>query len=131
MGECPEIYSRRLIKQGWQKGKWIQLEKHNACVLFTKPVNNKWTLVKIFYVDLGYSIGKGCYYEEHQLKNIKTGEQADYPLWEWADIDGGRLVWAEQGMIKASKVGDDGLNDNVEILCDFNEMEFEEIVAPY
>jgi len=50
--------------------------------------------------------------------------------WEWAEVDRGRLVWAEGGRLFAGRLGAAGL-ERVEELWDFNEMAFERIEAPY
>ena len=50
--------------------------------------------------------------------------------WEWAEIDGGRLVWAAQGMLHAGQLGPKGLSGE-KVLYDFNPMQFERIEAPY
>ena len=50
--------------------------------------------------------------------------------WEWADIDGGRLLWAEGGKIFSADVASQGLGPAT-MLHDFNDMTFQEIEAPY
>ena len=52
------------------------------------------------------------------------------PRWEWAEIDGSRLVWAEGGALKSGTVDESGLR-NAKLLADFNAMQFEAIAAPY
>jgi len=52
------------------------------------------------------------------------------PDWEWADIDGERLVWAAGGKLFASTLDQDGMTQEAE-LQDFSEMTFEPIEAPY
>jgi hypothetical protein len=54
----------------------------------------------------------------------------DLPTWEWADVDGSRLVWAEHGQLFAGRLDGKGLK-NVERLFDTNRLEFEKLVAPY
>jgi len=50
--------------------------------------------------------------------------------WEWADLDGKRLVWVANGKLCTAQVPRDGLGEQVE-LHDFNDMTFEAIEAPY
>ena len=75
-------------------------------------------------------MGKGCYYDEHELYNPRTEEARAFPSWEWADVDRGRLVWTEGGKLFASRVKKAGLGAISE-LYDFNAMGFERIQAPY
>lgn len=50
--------------------------------------------------------------------------------WEWVEMDGSRLVWAEAGALYSGQLDESGPN-NVKLLADFNEMKFEAIKAPY
>lgn len=77
---------------------------------------------------MNHTEGKGIYYETHQLVNGQA--VIAYPDWEFADIDGNRLVWAEQGKLMAGEVTEQGLKAMVE-LYDFNSMTFEKKWAPY
>ena len=52
------------------------------------------------------------------------------PKWEWAEVDGPRLVWAEDGALHSGRVNESGLC-KITLLADFNAMEFEAIAAPY
>ena len=75
-------------------------------------------------------IGKGCYYDEHQLFNVETGEILNYADWEWAEMDDKRLVWAEKGQIFSGKVTHAKVK-NQKKLYDFNDMVFKPLKAPY
>jgi hypothetical protein len=66
----------------------------------------------------------------HQLVNARTGQVLDLPTWEWADLDNGRLVWAERGCLFRGQCGSSGLK-SVKQLYDFNDLRFEKIAAPY
>jgi hypothetical protein len=50
--------------------------------------------------------------------------------WEWAELDGKRLVWASAGKLFSARLTAAGLTSEHE-LYDFNEMKFEAIEAPY
>ncbi len=52
------------------------------------------------------------------------------PGWEWADLDGTRLVWAESGCLWTASLTDSGLAEP-RLLHDFNHMTFERRTAPY
>jgi hypothetical protein len=70
------------------------------------------------------------YWDEHELVGPAESQAIACPDWEWADLDGDRLVWAAKGKLFAASVAMNGLNDMVE-LHDFNAMQFEAIEAPY
>ena len=55
---------------------------------------------------------------------------ADTSGWDWADMDGKRLVWAEKGCLWAGEVRTDGIQ-KIRLLHDFNGMKFEPLAAPY
>lgn len=122
--ECPFIYFQRLLRDGWIIDKE---EKHKT--FFSKKINSKWTLINIFNNTLEHPIGKGCYYETYVLQNTNS-ENISMFDWEWADVDGERIVWAEKGCIYC------GYLNNIELikikeLYSFNNMEFIPIKAPY
>jgi hypothetical protein len=50
--------------------------------------------------------------------------------WEWADVDGDRLLWAEGGKLWSANIEGHGLGA-AKMLHDFNAMTFQEIEAPY
>jgi len=123
--ECPYIYNIRLERDGWKYDDW------NANPInLTKKINEQWNLIKLFYVSGEHTIGKGVYHEEHKLVNTKSGEEIQFPDWEWADVDGKRLVFAAHGKIYAAQV-DGILKGEQKELYDFNDMKFESIKAPY
>jgi hypothetical protein len=49
------------------------------------------------------------------------GHTLEFPTWDWAEWDRKRLVWAEQGCIRAASLGPKGLSA-ARTLCDFNEV---------
>jgi len=50
--------------------------------------------------------------------------------WEWADVDGKRLVWAEKGFIRCAKMKGKVLGEPRD-LFDCNALTFERLKAPY
>ncbi|MHC5540176.1 hypothetical protein ACYOEI_18305 [Singulisphaera rosea] len=128
-GECPGVYFVRLVREGWRLlvareriGHW-----HDQS-LFEKPVSGGWALRKIAHAQVNAPPGKGCYWDEHVL--ARPGMEIGCPDWEWAELDGERLVWASGGKLFAGGLGANGLVD-VKTLHDFNGMVFERIHAPY
>ena len=124
--ECPGIYVVRLKRDGWkvdsrEKGVWN----------FTKSLNMAWILVKRFCMTMPRHVpGRGCHSEEYALVNTATGEMAPCKNWEWADVDGNRLVWAEKGFIRCAHMTEEGLGETQDLL-DCNTLAFEAREAPY
>ncbi len=129
-GECLGIYYPRLLRDGWKFAEPVSDAKRKNLSIFEKPVHRGWILRKIAHAQTGAPVGKGCYWDEHELLHPATGQQIKYPDWEWAEVDGKRLIWAENGKLFAGRIGKEGLVDKAE-LFDFNEMTFESIEAPY
>ncbi|MDR2905822.1 MAG: hypothetical protein LBU73_07705 [Helicobacteraceae bacterium] len=129
-GECPMIYFIRLRRDGWQEKSFETIDKRNTVQHFSKRINDAWDIVKKFHGGLDHPIGKGIYHESHLLLNKKTGEELVCPDWEWADVDGDRLLWAEKGLIYAGVVKKQGLEQS-KPLFDCNDLCFENLVAPY
>lgn len=129
-GECLGVYYPRLLRDGWtlvdrQKiGKWKDKD------IFEKKIGKGWVLRKIAHAEIGPPMGKGNYWDEHELVGPAEGQTIPCPTWEWAELDGKRLVWAAHGKLRAAKLHKDGPADEVE-LYDFNDMAFEALEAPY
>jgi hypothetical protein len=96
--------------------------------LFEKPVPGGWTLRKL--IRSGGAPGKASACDEHALEHQPTGRKIAARAWEWADLDGERLVWAEAGKLFAARLGEEELSAAVE-LGDFNDLRFERLEAPY
>jgi hypothetical protein len=73
--------------------------------------------------ELRHSPQKGYRLSQSQI-------EADTSGWEWADIDGERLVWATNGCLWAGHMRRDGIH-RIKLLHDFNGMSFERLAAPY
>lgn len=129
-GECPGVYYIRLQKNGWQlTGRSSQSKDHDMTV-FVKPLPKGWLLEKTAHKMIDSPAGKGCYHDTHRLLHPDSGAILDYPRWEWADLDGKRLVWAEDAILHAARLTSKGPGFT-RILHDFNGMEFEALNAPY
>ncbi|MBN2210597.1 MAG: hypothetical protein JW709_04300 [Sedimentisphaerales bacterium] len=126
-GEDLDVYYVRLQRDGWQ----FKCNADNCKkAIFEKALPQGWILRKLAHADTYYLPGKGCYWDEHQL--IRSDQKVfDHPDWEWAELDGRRLVWTTQGrlwacsIISATELGPE------KQLYDFNDMQFEPIKAPY
>ena len=129
-GECPSVYYVRLQRDGWNLEATVNNGKWNTCSVFEKQLPKGWILRKFAHAETGAPPGKGCYWDEHELEHAKLKKPLSFPKWEWADIDGKTLVWAEDGCIKRAPLYAKELGP-AKVLFDFNEMKFEAIAAPY
>lgn len=129
-GECLGVYYHRLLRDGWKLidrhhvGKWKDKD------VFEKSIGHEWTLRKIAHAEVGAPVGKGCYWDEHEVVGRTEDQIIRCPEWEWADLDGERLVWAANGKLCAATIEKNGLGEIFE-LHDFNDMTFEALDAPY
>lgn len=124
-GECPGVYYRRLQRDGW-----TLVHGERGAIRFEKPINAHWRLIKIAHATIRHPVGKGCYFDSHRLRNPRSDVDIELPGWEWAEVDGKRLVWATGGRLFAGKVDRHGLGGE-RLLQDFNAMRFERRPAPY
>jgi len=129
-GECPGVHSHRLPRDGWNLAGSGSVGKWHEQDIFEKPIGRGWTLRRISHAQVGAPPGKGCYWDEHELVGPNAAPVISCPEWEWADLDGNRIVWAAGGKLFAAKEQKVGLADET-VLHDFNAMTFEAIEAPY
>jgi hypothetical protein len=129
-GECQGVYYHRLLRDGWALVDRINVGKWNDKDIFEKPIGLGWIFAKIAHAQIDSPVGKGCYWDEHELVGPRSTPTIACPQWEWADLDGKRIVWGAEGRLHAAQLEEDGLTDEV-VLHDFNDMEFEAIEAPY
>lgn len=129
-GECPGVYYHRLQREGWKLLTTSKMANQHSATIFEKTINPHWKLQKIAYSTSIHPMGRGCYYDEHRLLQVETGEIIHHVNWEWAEVDGNRLVWAEKGQLFAGKVTRTEVK-KLKKLYDFNEMVFEKLKAPY
>lgn len=129
-GECLSVYYPRLLRDGWVWVDRIKVRQWQDKDIFEKPIGHGWTLRKIAHAEVGAPVGKGCYWDEHELIAPDSMVAMACPDWEWAELDHKRLVWATAGKLYAAQVGRDGLT-NEAVLFDFNDMVFAALEAPY
>lgn len=129
-GECPGVYYLRLLRDGWTLQSNEKFAAYDEVTTFEKSINDSWLLRKLAFAQINHPPGKGCYYDRHEIENRKTGEKIDGTDWEWAEVDGRRLVWAEAGKLFAARIGPKGMGEKTE-LFDFNPLKFERLMAPY
>lgn len=126
-GECLHVYFNRLQRDGWTL---TPDPDDDTTTLFEKPAGSGWILRKYCHAGSGSPEGKGVYYDHHALVRTDTEERIDCPDWEWADLDGKRIIWTAHGKLHAANVKRSGLQDE-RVLHDFTDMSFEAICAPY
>ena len=128
-GEDPFIYFRRLEREGWLRRKHVKGDRFNEEYTFTKRINRRYHLIKIFHAGLNHPIGRGAYYETYQIYDEKSKETVEYPEWEWAEVDNNRVIWAEGGKLFAAE-NNKLLKEKTE-LFDAAKLQFELLEAPY
>lgn len=129
-GECPSVYFIRLQRDGWAMKHTVTDATGNTVTRFEKRVSAHWLLCKQAHASLARRQGLGVYHDTHELHNARTGETVPLPGWEWAEVDRGRVVWAEAGRLHAGRLEAQGLR-SPKLLHDFNAMTFERREAPY
>jgi hypothetical protein len=125
-GECLTVYYNRLQRDGWV----IHEKEYQGATLFEKTLPKSWTLRKLAYSEIEHPVGRGCYWDTHELQQESTKTLLSFPEWEWADFVDGRLVWAVEGQLMEGQL-DRGQISNQKLLHDFNKMKFKAIAAPY
>jgi hypothetical protein len=129
-GECLGVYYIRLQRDGWAMKHTAPDGQGGQVTIFEKRINGHWHLRKRAHATLHRPVGRGIYYDTHELFDARTEEVLSKTNWEWADVDDGRLVWAADGQLLAGRVGAHGLQGEKK-LFDFNPMQFERLTAPY
>jgi hypothetical protein len=129
-GECTGVYYVRLIRDGWKLVERVKTAQWKECDVFEKQLPGGWILRKVAHAEVGAPAGKGCYWDEHELLHRQSEAFIKCADWEWADLDGERLVWTVGGRLCMGRLQGNALADEEEI-ADFNEMTFQPIIAPY
>ncbi|MCC6861422.1 MAG: hypothetical protein IT158_22835 [Bryobacterales bacterium] len=129
-GECPSVYYRRLLRDGWSMELEAGPGRVAPCTVFTKPLPHGWILRKFAYADIRHPEGAGVYWDEHELEHAERRARLPVPSWEWAERDGAALIWAEKGVLYRAALEEAGLG-TARALYDFNPMRFESRQAPY
>lgn len=128
--ECTGVYYPRLMRDGWSLIERDRSDRWNGWTIFDKPLAHDWVLRKTANEQVDHPPGKGCYWDYHQLRNTKSGEEIELPDWEWAEWDRGALVWAEHGkLFRAALPSKEGLTPA--LVHDFTDYKFEAVKAPY
>ncbi|MGB6221256.1 hypothetical protein [Haloferula sp.] len=126
-GECPGGYYPRLLRDAWTM---LDSKQPGGSVKFHKELWDGWVLEKTAHAQINKHPGRGCYWDEHQLLNTRSGDTIGATDWEWADRDRDRLVWAQGGKLWTGHLNRQGLSKKM-VLHDFNSMKFEALKAPY
>ena len=129
-GECLGVYYPRLLRDGWKLVERKNVSEWNDFDVFEKPLHHGWVLRKFAHAEVGASVGKGVYWDEHEIRHSASDKHLRCPDWEWADVDRKRLVWSEGGKLFSGVMQEGGITNETH-LFDFNEMSFEQIEAPY
>ncbi len=133
-GMSLNFYETRLVRGGWDvegvRGRprgWLSL------IGATHALDHGWRLRKWMHAEIPEKQGRKVDWEEHALEHVESGVTVDCPNWEWADLDSGSLVWAEEGCLYRGRIiGKPGKHRLEKLLLkDFNDMTFEPLVAPY
>jgi hypothetical protein len=128
--ECPSVYYRRLLRDGWTIEIQTEPGRVSPCTVFTKALPHGWILRKFAYADIDHPVGASVYWDEHELEHPGRKALLAAQAWEWAERDGAALVWAEKGVLYRAKVRASG-PASAKALYDFNPMRFEARKAPY
>lgn len=127
-GECPGVYYIRLQRDGW-KLLGHHVADGEEIATFEKRLPKGWILKKFAHASSGHPAGAGCYFDRHEIVHSGRPQRLECDGWEWADLDGDRVVWIARGVLHASRLNAEGLA-SARRLHDFNPMEFEAIAAP-
>jgi hypothetical protein len=119
-----------LLRDGWTVEKKINQGTHLDTFTWIKAIDENWVLKNRIEASAIGGLGHGMFSGNYQVVNFATGDVQFCPDWEWADVDGQRLLWAEGGKIFAVDIEAGGLGP-AKMLYDFNDMTFQEIEAPY
>lgn len=124
------MYYIRLQRDGWRLKHSASDGQGGQVTIFEKRVNNHWTLRKRAHSGIGHSAGRGVYFDTHELFNSRSEEVISKTDWEWAELDGARLIWAAGGCVHSGRLDAKGLHGE-KLLHDFSPMQFENLAAPY
>lgn len=117
--------------------KIIELKRWDEGSVFRLGIYKQWELRLIAAHGTGRRDDGAMQLQSYELIHIKSSMKIDVSTWEWADYDplNDRVIWAEMGKIMTAKliVLDDGKPALSEEKCllDTNDMQFEELIAPY
>ena len=140
------VYYLRLLRDGWKfvatsrarLREEISIAEPDKSYLrssvdidiFEKPISHGWIVRKLACSGINKMLGKGSYWDEHELVHPESGKSFSFPNWEWAEVDGKRIVWATGGCLFSGILSSGELAEVTE-LYNFNSMTFETVKAPY
>jgi len=124
------IYIRRQLRDGWKLHSKVGDVSGTEVLRFDKPMADKQVLRNIFDDPERLGLKRGACPSEYELVDLASGAVQYCRDWEWADVDGDRLLWAEGGKIWSANIEGLGLGA-AKMLHDFNDMKFQNIEAPY
>lgn len=122
------VYYVRLQRDGWEL-VGTRGYRLDSATIFEKRTRSGVTLRKIAHEQIGAPPGKGCYWDEHVVIDAKRREHL-HGDWEWAEVDGRRIVWAQKGALFCAAIEKGGLG-KANLLHDFKNYKFKAIEAPY
>jgi hypothetical protein len=132
-GECPGVYYHRLIRDGWrlvEDEASRELPRGQRFDRFERSLPHGFLLRKLAHAESPNTEGRGVYWDEHVLVH-PDGSESHEPDWNWADLDGRRLVFAKHGTLYAATFDGAGHLHEPKALHDFGPMTFEHREAPY
>ena len=129
-GGCPSVYYLRLQRDGWILKDRLDAGISDVFTVFEKPLPNGRVLRKYAHGEVNPGPGKACHLDEHEIEHAELARRITFPNWEWADLDGETLVWAEDGCLHRAPVLATEIGEAC-VLFDFNGMKFERRIAPY
>jgi hypothetical protein len=129
-GECPGVYYIRLQRDGWAMKDPSPDGNGGQVTVFEKRISSHWLLRKEAHATINHPVGRSVYLDTHHLHNTRTNEVVAKEAWEWADLDGDRIVWTANGCLFAGRIGQNGLRAEKQ-LFDFGSLQPEKLAAPY
>lgn len=97
--DCRKVYLRRQLRDGWKLHSKVGDVTDLEGFRFEKAFGERTVLRNIFDDTQRLGLRRGSCPNEYELVDSGSGEAQFCRGWEWADIDGGRLLWAEGGKI--------------------------------
>lgn len=121
-------YTHRLLRSGWSFVSNAR-ETGDHTLRFDKPYSKRWILRKC----IGPTKRPIRYDDEEYYELIRSRDGLTLQMrdWEWADVDGDTIIWAEHGCLYRAHLEKTGELVKQRKLHDFNDYKFEERAAPY
>ncbi len=103
-------FSTRPAEYDVRRAGWVRKETARGGI-YEKFLPNGWVLRRIDQYPKAH---------RYEIELLEDRTKLEFRTWEWADWDRSRLVWAEQGWLRAAKLGVHKLG-RIRTLYDFNE----------